>query len=69
MGSLKKYLCIQIQMCELSFTDGCHCLTIHCEVHLSAIAFNGDIVPVKIIKKTASSQCNSTINFVYYTAS
>lgn len=45
-GSFMKYLRIQIQVCKLSITDGCHCLTVHCEVHLSTIAFDGDIVPV-----------------------
>lgn len=41
-----RYLRIQIQVCKLSFTDGCDCVTVHCEVHLSTIALDGDIVPV-----------------------
>lgn len=40
------YLCIQIQVDELSSKDGCHRLTVHGEVHLSTVTLDGDIVPV-----------------------
>lgn len=63
------YLRVQIQVCELSFADGCDCVTVHGEVHLSTLALDGDIVPVQIVKKAASSQCRPTVNFVYYTTS
>ena len=63
------YLCIQIQVGKLSITDGCYCLTVHCEVHLSARALDGDIVPVEVIKEAASGQCRSTTYFVHNTAS
>lgn len=56
-------------MGKLSITDGCHCLAVHCEVHLSTIALYGDIVPVQVVKKASSSQSSSTIYLVYYTAS
>lgn len=41
-----RYLIIQIQVGKLSITDACHCVTVHCEVHLSTVALDGDIVPV-----------------------
>lgn len=41
-----RYLRIQIQGCKLSFTDGCDCVTVHCEVDLSTYALDGNIVPV-----------------------
>lgn len=68
-GLFMKYLCIQIQVCKLSITDSCHCLAVHCEVHLATVALDGDIVPVEIIEKAADSQCNATIDFVYHTVS
>lgn len=64
-----RYLRVQIKVRKLSFTDGCDCVTVHCEVHLSTIALDGHIVPVQIIQKAASTQRSPTINFVYYTAS
>lgn len=63
------YLCIQIQVCELPVADARHRLTVHSKVHLSPIAFYGDVVPVQIIKKASSRQCNPAINFVDHTAS
>ncbi|TNN56802.1 hypothetical protein EYF80_032980 [Liparis tanakae] len=53
----------QIQVCELSFADGCDCVTVHGEVHLSTLAYDGDIVPVQIVKKAAGGQCRPTVNF------
>lgn len=63
------YLCIQIQVCELPVADARHRLTVHSKVHLSPIAFYRDVVPVQIIKKASSRQCNPAINLVDYTAS
>lgn len=65
----KNYLRIQIQVGKLSVTDGSHCLTVHGEVHLSTITLDGDVVPVQVVKKASSSQCSSTIYFVYNTTS
>lgn len=39
-------LCIQIQVGELSLTDGSDCLTVHREVHLPTVALDGNVVPV-----------------------
>lgn len=56
-------------MCKFPVADARHRLTVHGKVYLSPIAFYSDIVPVQIIKKAPSRQCNPSINFVDYTAS
>lgn len=63
------YLCVQVKVCEVSVTDGCHCLAVHCEVHLSTIALNGDIVPVQVVEKASSSQSSASADLVYDAAS
>lgn len=63
------YLRIQVQVRKISIADGRHRLTVHCEVHLSTVALDGDVVPVEIIQQAAGSQRDSPVNFVYNTVS
>lgn len=65
---LVSYLCVQIQVCELSVTDGGHKVAVHSEVHLAPVAMDGDVMPVQIIQEAASAQRRPTIHLVYHAA-
>ena len=63
------HLLVQVQVGELSIADGGLFLTVHGEVNLAAVAFDGDVVPVLVVQNVTHSHRGATIHLVNCTAS
>ena len=66
--TMKKYLGVQVQVVELSFAYGRHRLAVHGEVHLSAVALDGDVVPVLVVQNVAGGQRGPAVHLVHHAA-